>query len=195
MSHALIKDNKVQSFPYTKQQLKTDNPNVSFPNNVDMDSLQEYGVVSVEMTEQPSFDRYTQEAVYKIEEVDGQWKQVWTVNELSDATKQSNLEKRIKDYISVLENHQNEMAQTKSYYDRISCSLRAGFEGPYKEEGVAFARWMDNCNFIAYAILDQMKTGEREWMSTDDFIGVLPTCTWDERDSINLNLSTYISQI
>lgn len=50
-------------------------------------------------------------------------------------------------------------AQSRHYDNRITCALRAGYPGPFHDEGVAFATWMDNCNAQGYAMLAQVQAG------------------------------------
>ena len=50
-------------------------------------------------------------------------------------------------------------AQARNYDNRLTCALRAGYPGPFHDEGVAFATWMDTQNAKAYALLAQVKAG------------------------------------
>ena len=46
----------------------------------------------------------------------------------------------LEDYDAALTAHLDAVAQTKRYADRISCSVRAGYPGPFQAEGVVFAQ-------------------------------------------------------
>lgn len=70
----------VDQYPYTVENLRRDNPTVSFPLDIPTTTLLEYGLAKVRSTTQPDFDRVTQ----YLKEVkpalqDGVWVQVWSV--------------------------------------------------------------------------------------------------------------------
>ena len=52
-----IANNEVEEFPYTLDQLKRDNPNVSFPETISSGTLASYNVFPVTLTEPPAHDR------------------------------------------------------------------------------------------------------------------------------------------
>jgi hypothetical protein len=80
MTYALITDGAVAQYPYGFQQLRNDNPQVSFPSNPDDAKLAEFGVHRVQPTAQPAHDPITQNVIEGTPVlVDGQWSQVWTV--------------------------------------------------------------------------------------------------------------------
>ena len=70
--YVLAPNNVVQTWPYTIVQLRFDNPEVSFPDNiydpetVSTELLASYNVFPVTPTEPPTYDEATQ----KVEEVD-----------------------------------------------------------------------------------------------------------------------------
>lgn len=77
---ALIQNNTVTTYPYSFGQLKSDNPQTSFPSNPPVELLESYGVYEVAQVDQPTYDQETQ----RIEEgtpalIDGVWTQVWNV--------------------------------------------------------------------------------------------------------------------
>jgi len=70
-------------------------------------------------------------------------------------------------------------AQSKHYDNRITCALRAGYQGPFHDEGVAFATWMDNCNAQGYAMLAQVQAGMMAMPATvADALALLPELQW-----------------
>ena len=69
---------------YTIGQLRRDNPQVSFPQNIQDETLAEYDVYPMTATERPSYDPITQNLTEGTPAlVDGVWMQVWNV---TDAT-------------------------------------------------------------------------------------------------------------
>ena len=86
MALAFINDNKITKYPVEPAEIRRQFPNTSFPKSWEGVDLTSYGVVTVADTEQPSFNTETQ----RLEEgnptlVDGAWKQVWNVVNLSDS--------------------------------------------------------------------------------------------------------------
>jgi hypothetical protein len=79
-----IKDNQIEKYPYSVEQLKQDNPNTSFPANIRDLTLNEFGVYRVQPTPQPQIDhtKNLTEATPVLE--DGRWVQVWSVTDASE---------------------------------------------------------------------------------------------------------------
>ena len=82
------------------------------------------------------------------------------------------------DYDAALTAHLDAVAHTRSYADRISCAVRAGYPGPFHAEGVAFATWMDNCNALAYQMLGAFQQGLIPQPSVADLLAALPEIIW-----------------
>ena len=82
------------------------------------------------------------------------------------------IESIIASYDSALKTHFDSIAKSYGYDNRITFSLRAGYEGPYQKEGIAFAQWMDSCYVSAYTYYDTIKVGKQK--SNEDFINSLP---------------------
>lgn len=84
----------------------------------------------------------------------------------------------IKRFEVALDSYLDTVAQVKHYDDRKSAALRAGYEGPFKAEGTAFAQWMDNCNVFAYTTLESVKNGTSPIPTVEDFLASLPDAPW-----------------
>ena len=54
-----ITSGSVDTFPYSVGQLRRDNPNTSFPRQISSELLEDYGVYSVTVDAQPSYDDRT----------------------------------------------------------------------------------------------------------------------------------------
>ena len=80
MSYVNITNGKVDQYPYTVGLLRRDNPNTSFPRNISEATLNQWGVFSVEETEEPvisSNNQYTVESDPVLQ--GGVWKATWQV--------------------------------------------------------------------------------------------------------------------
>lgn len=80
--------------------------------------------------------------------------------------------------VGVLNAHLDAVAGQRRYDNRFTCSLRAGFAGPFQAEGQAFAAWMDQCNMTGYTIMQEVKLGQRPVPSAAELIAAMPTIEW-----------------
>lgn len=83
-------------------------------------------------------------------------------------------------YITVLENYFDSKAKERKYDNRYTCSLRAGYAGPFQAEGIAFATWMDNCNAFGYQLMETVKNGIRMLPTEEELISLLPELVWPQ---------------
>ncbi len=84
-------------------------------------------------------------------------------------------------YDSALTAHLDKVAAERRYDNRITCSLRAGYPGPYQAEGIAFATWMDTCLYSAYILLQEIQAGTAAIPTVEKFIASLPVLQWPAR--------------
>lgn len=77
-------------------------------------------------------------------------------------------------YEYALDSHLDAVAKLHRYDNRFTFALRAGYQGPFQEEGIKFAVWMDQCNAAAYQLLADVQNGDRPMPSVGDFIAALP---------------------
>jgi hypothetical protein len=82
--YVLIKNDAVETYPYSVSQLYADNPNTSFPSPTPDSTLAEYGVFPVVPTPQPAYDPVTQNLT-ELDPVqkDSLWVQQWSVTQAS----------------------------------------------------------------------------------------------------------------
>lgn len=94
---------------YTIQQLKSDNPQTSFPDNIPESLLNEFGVFKLEPTDRPTvgLDKTITEGIPEL--VNGVWKQVWNV---ADASPEEHLAR-------ILEARANEYPSMTDYLDGV----------------------------------------------------------------------------
>ena len=79
---------------------------------------------------------------------------------------------------SALNRHLDAVAGQRRYDSRFTCSLRAGFPGPFQEEGQVFAVWMDACNMAAYQLMAEVKAGRAPVPTDAELIAAMPKIEW-----------------
>ena len=83
MSYALIINNAVAKYPYSFAQLCNENPQISFPREVDNKKLEEFNVYKVHVAV-PSYDPLVQDATeVNPTLVNGVWTQTWAITNAS----------------------------------------------------------------------------------------------------------------
>lgn len=86
MIYAKIENGEVTRFPYSIEELRKENPNVSFPRKLNDDDLEAFGVVEVKLLTRPPVNNLTQLITRKNPElVNGEWVVGWTVETRPDA--------------------------------------------------------------------------------------------------------------
>jgi hypothetical protein len=152
-------------------------------------------------TIQPTHNNVTQYVIETTPELTQQeiWEQRWSVvdkfqtytdsfgvtytkeQQEQEAINKDNQEKEkvlVQSYEAALQNLFDTTAQSKNYDSRITCALRAGYTGPYQQEGVAFAQWMDNCYSYTYQVLQEVSSGIRPQPTVQELLAELPVLTW-----------------
>lgn len=179
MIYALIENNVVVKYPASDYDMKRANPSVSFPANITDELRSNFGMLPILPTEVPAFNPLTHRMVeVNPKLLDGVWTQSYAPVELSveeAAIAETNL---VDSYIAKMEELFDNKAAERRYHDRYTCSLRAGYPGPFQAEGTAFAQWMDACNMTAYGIMAAVKGGQRSMPTVEEFLSELPTLTW-----------------
>lgn len=78
-----------------------------------------------------------------------------------------------------LTEHLDRTAQARNWDNRITCMVRAGFDGPFRAEAAAFSKWADTCNATAYKMLAEVQAGKRGMPKTvDEFLKEMPEMVW-----------------
>lgn len=79
------------------------------------------------------------------------------------------------DFQAAHDAHLNSKARERNYDSIHTASLRAAYPGPWHDEGVAYATWMDDCNAAGYAILAAVNAGTSPAPATvEDYVAMLP---------------------
>lgn len=160
--------------------LQAANPNTSLPSDLSgmEDEIQALGVVPVQEVAPPAAgDGQVVEPVAPAL-VGGQWQEQWQVRAMTAAEYAAwvaALQARLTD---ALNQHLDAVARQRRYDNRFTCSLRAGFTGPFQAEGLAFAAWMDVCNLTAYQIMAEVKAGLRPIPTEEELVAEMPTIQW-----------------
>lgn len=81
-------------------------------------------------------------------------------------------------FVSAMESHYDMKARERKYDNRFTCSLRAGYVGPFQAEGKAFAQWMDTCNVYGYDQVALVLSGQRTIPTVEEIIYELPPLVW-----------------
>ena len=76
---AKIQNTSIVKYPYTREMLTQDWPNVSFPNNLDGVDLSDFGVITVKITEPPVVSNTQMVREIAPSMVKGVWTQTWEV--------------------------------------------------------------------------------------------------------------------
>lgn len=81
MSYVKVSNGAVDAYPYSLGQLRRDNRNISFPKRISEETLNEHGVFSVTIADEPSYDAKVQYVTQndRPELVDGVWTLGWDV--------------------------------------------------------------------------------------------------------------------
>ena len=103
----------------------------------------------------------------------------WNQQEI-DAFKQQQQEEKVAKYDKALTDYLDSVAQQRRYDNRITCALRAGYVGPYQQEGIAFAQWMDECNSQAYRLMYNVLEGLAVEPTVEEFLSSLPAIQWPD---------------
>ncbi len=84
------------------------------------------------------------------------------------------LEERSAVLLAGVDAHLNAAARVKRYDSIRAAALRAGYPGPFHDEGMAFATWMDSVYAKCYEVLAQVQAGDIEEPTLEQLIGMLP---------------------
>jgi len=82
----------------------------------------------------------------------------------------------LENYISSIAEYLDVGAKKKNYDNIINAALRAGYAGPFHDEGVQYATWMDACWSNGYTLLSQVESGLIQKPTVEELLGTLPPC-------------------
>ena len=177
--YVIIENNDVKYHGLSLDGVKKYFNNISFPTDPSLDFLQSIGVSQIMTKVSPTYNILTETVVENKPVLEnGKYIQSYSVLPLNDSEKADAIISTKNMYDSMMAAHFDAVARTKNYDSRITCAMRAGYDGPFKAEGVAFAQWMDTCNSQAYTLLQAVVNGSQALPEIKDFIDALPKIVW-----------------
>ncbi|MBJ2155257.1 hypothetical protein [Variovorax sp. IB41] len=107
--------------------------------------------------------------------VDGEWVlQMLSEEPEPEPAPTPTLEERAAALLRAVDAHLNVAARARGYDSIITAALRAGYPGPFHDEGMAFAIWMDSVYAKCYELLAQVQAGEIAEPTAEQLIVMLP---------------------
>lgn len=84
--YILVKPDQTTVYPYSFYQLRMDNPNISFPEEMTDELYNEWSIFRVEPVVQPQYDPNTQRIMEANPVLEtGSWKQTWSIEQFSSS--------------------------------------------------------------------------------------------------------------
>lgn len=75
---------------------------------------------------------------------------------------------------TAVQEHLNASAKARGYDDIKSAAIRAGYPGPFHDEGIAYATWMDSCWAHCYQVMAAVQSGTRAIPTAEELVAELP---------------------
>jgi len=162
------------TYPYSVAQMKSENPNVSFPKNLDNVDLTSFGVYKVIEESVPLYDENTQlleREPVPTQDAEGNWTIGWVVIDIPAeqlmASKMNLVEQAVQKHI-------NMTAQTYGYDNINSIAKYMGYANSYRAEAEALGAWCASCWDKCYSILDEVQGGVIPEPTIEELIAMLP---------------------
>ena len=105
-----------------------------------------------------------------------QWNgSVWDVlHERPVVAATDSMERKISEIEAAIDAHLDSVAQSYRFVDRTRLALRAAYPNQWQALGVAFGTWMDTCNAMVAAGLQDVLNGTLELPTASETIAQLP---------------------
>lgn len=179
--HIKLNNGVVNKYPYSLAQLKQDNQQTSFPKETTNELLASFGIYHVQPTDKPLFNKFTHTVVEDTPvNVDGTWRQVWDVVELTFEEIASAQEQLKQEIIYATQRHLDDFARTRNYDGILSaCTYATSTVPKFQAEGQYAVNARDNTWATLYTLMDDVHAGN--WQMPTSFADVeplLPTLTW-----------------
>ena len=84
-------------------------------------------------------------------------------------------EQLLNNLIDGVQNFLDSKAREKQYDDIKSAALRAAYPGPFQQEGIAYASWMDQCWYHCYQVKAEVENNTRSVPTLEELIAEFPT--------------------
>lgn len=173
-------------YPFSLDEMKQSNPNVSFPSELSEDLLKSYGVHRVKDSPIPDYDPLTQNLVESTPVLsDGSYVQKWEIVPLTDEEILSNFRNRaevLKQLIvDATQQRLDTFARTRNYDSILSaCTYATSLNPKFKAEGQRCVELRDSTWAALYQILEEVQQGARP--APTDFSDIepeLPVLSWE----------------
>lgn len=185
--YAKIVNSVVVQYPFHIQTLKQENPNTSFPSNIetDYDSLKEYNVFRVFESSVPVYNAVlerTEEGPPMYNGDRDRWEQSWVVQQLSGDELQLSIDAYKNQIVALVQQRLDNFAKTRNYDSILSAATYATSAVPkFAAEGQYAITARDQTWAALYQILADVQAGTRPMpASYEDIEGELPNLVWPE---------------
>lgn len=163
----------------TEQALRELFPQTSLPATLTVEVLDEYGADRVEATTQPSTTAFQTLTESVKQGVDGMWRQVWVVADIVDAAQVTDIkaaeeQRVVSAYPNTVQQMLDAKARERQYDDIKSAALRAAYPGPFHDEGVKYAVWMDACWERYIEVVAEIKAGTQALVTSEELLATMP---------------------
>lgn len=175
-----VNEGKVVQYPYSVEQLKSDNPNTSFPIELSQDALKEWNVYPVFHSEEPNVaitETYSQ-GTPVFNETTKQWVQTWVVRNKTEEETKEYLDTLQRSIVDQTQAKLDAFAGTRGYGSILSaCTYATSSVSKFKTEGQYCVDMRDATWAKLYQILEEVKAGMRpvpsEFKDVEPFLPVL----------------------
>lgn len=169
----------IEKYPYSYSDLRADFPQTSFPSDLSVADLSDFGVFPVTEVTAPVVD-YTQVVEEGTPvEVNGVWTQVWNVRPATPAEQNSAMLAITREFTDAIQRHLDTEARTRGYDNILSaCSYAAGNHPKYSAEGQACLDWREAVWDKGYEILADVQAGNRPMPTEQQVLAELPVMVW-----------------
>lgn len=178
--YALIKAEKVDTYPYSIGQFQRDNPRVSLPRTPTRAQLEELGIFEVIASPKPQA-KYNEVVEESLPVKSGSsWTQVWSVRSASKAETDANVALIKSSIYESVSARLDNFARSRGYDDVISaCSYAYSSNPKYKAEGQYCVDARDSTWSTLFDVLAQADAGTRPMPNSySDVEPLLPALSW-----------------
>ena len=179
--YVLTSNNQPVVFPYSVSQLKADNPQISFPQDLSDETLAAFNVFPVAQTQAPACDPAIEVAEQSGCSFSGQgWEVTWAVrNKTTEEAAAYQLAVQ-NDIVVGAQKRLDDFARTRNYDGILSaCTYATSTVPKFQSEGQYCVTARDATWATLYQILADIQAGTRPMPTGyDDVAGELPVLTW-----------------
>lgn len=182
--YAKLNEGAVSVYPYHIHTLRLENPNTSFPNNIEVDfaALAEFNVVRVFSTTQPEYNPMTNKVVEgtPVANEEGRWEQVWEVVDLSPEELLAKVEEFKASVVYKVQERLDEFARTRNYDNILSAATYATSKvAKFAAEGQYAVEARDSTWAVLYQLMAEVEAGTRTSpTSYEEIESELPALAW-----------------